>query len=77
MWEKIEEEIGDLLFAVVNASRFLYINPEIALNKAVNKFIKRFEYIETKGKQIGKKLEDMTLEEMDKLWNEAKVHRYE
>ncbi len=47
--QKIEEEIGDLLFAVVNASRFLCINPEVALNKAVNKFIKRFEFIETKG----------------------------
>ena len=75
--EKVEEELGDLLFAVVNASRFLCINPEVALNKTVNKFIKRFEFIEKRGKQIGKKLEEMTLEEMDVLWNEAKIHRYE
>ncbi len=74
--EKIEEELGDLLFAVVNASRFLCVNPEVALNKAVNKFIKRFEFIEIKSKKMGKKLEEMTLEEMDALWNEAKIHKY-
>lgn len=69
---KIEEEIGDLLFAVVNVARFLNIQPEIALNKTTDKFIKRFEYIEQKSKEIDKNIESMTLEEMDELWEEAK-----
>ncbi|WP_223376789.1 nucleoside triphosphate pyrophosphohydrolase [Schnuerera sp. xch1] len=73
---KIEEESGDLLFAVVNLCRFLDVNPEIALNKTVNKFISRFEFMEKKSKEIGKTLEEMTLEEMDVLWNEAKLHRH-
>ena len=74
--EKIEEELGDLLFAVVNVCRFLNVNPEVALNKTVNKFIARFEIMEAKSKKNGKKLEEMTLEEMDALWNEAKLHKY-
>ena len=73
--EKIEEELGDLLFSVVNVCRFLDINPEIALNKTINKFIERFEIMELKAVKMGIKLEDMTLEEMDVLWNEAKLHR--
>lgn len=70
--EKTEEELGDLLFAVVNVSRFLKIQPELALTKTINKFIKRFEYIETKSSENGRKLENMTLEEMDALWEQAK-----
>jgi tetrapyrrole methylase family protein/MazG family protein len=70
--EKTEEELGDLLFAVVNVSRFLKIQPELALTKTINKFIKRFEYIETTSADNGKKLTDMTLEEMDALWDKAK-----
>jgi len=70
--DKTEEELGDLLFAIVNVSRFLNIQPELALTKTINKFIKRFEYIETKSYENGKKLTDMTLEEMDALWDEAK-----
>lgn len=73
---KVEEEIGDLLFAVVNVCRFLNVNPEIALNRTVNKFIDRFEFMEKKSKKIGKKLEEMTLEELDDLWEEAKIHKY-
>lgn len=73
--ERKEEELGDLLFAVVNVCRFLNVNPEVALNKAVNKFIKRFEIMENKSKKIGRRLEEMTLEEMDALWNEAKLHK--
>lgn len=69
---KAEEELGDLLFAVVNVARFLKIQPELALTKTINKFIKRFEYIETKSSENGKKLTDMTLEEMDALWDKAK-----
>lgn len=73
--EKIEDEIGDLLFAIVNLSRFLNINPEIALNRTINKFISRFEFMEKALEGSGKKLEDMTLEEMDKLWDESKLHK--
>ena len=73
--EKIEEELGDLLFSVVNVCRFLDVNPEVALNKTINKFIGRFEMMELKAMKMGIKLEDMTLEEMDVLWNEAKLHR--
>ena len=71
--EEIEEEFGDLLFALVNISRFLKINPEFALTKAIKKFINRFEYIEKSALFQGKNLSDMTLEEMDLLWDEAKV----
>jgi tetrapyrrole methylase family protein/MazG family protein len=74
--QKTEEELGDLLFAVVNVCRFFNVNPEVALNKTVNKFIDRFQIMETKGRQIGKKLDEMTLEELDVLWNEAKLHKY-
>lgn len=67
--EKMEEEFGDLLFALVNLARFVKINPDIALNRTINKFINRFEYIETHSK---KDLKQMTLEEMDELWEESK-----
>lgn len=70
--ERVEEELGDLLFAVVNLARFLNVDPEVALNRTSNKFITRFEIMEEKSNDIGKKLEDMTLEEMDELWNLAK-----
>lgn len=70
--KRIQEELGDLLFAIVNVSRFLKVEPELALTGTVNKFIKRFEYIETKSIEAGKQLTDMTLEEMDVLWDEAK-----
>ena len=68
----IEEEIGDLLFAVVNVARFLKIQPELALRGTIEKFINRFQYIEKTALQNGKKIDKMTLQEMDKLWNEAK-----
>lgn len=70
--EKTEEELGDLLFAIVNVARFLKIQPELALTGTINKFIRRFEYIETKSREMGKELSDMNLPEMDALWNEAK-----
>lgn len=66
---KMEEEFGDLLFALVNLARFVKINPDVALNKTINKFINRFEYIETHS---NKDLKQMTLEEMDELWEESK-----
>ncbi len=67
--EKKEEEFGDLLFSLINYSRFIEVDPETALEKINRKFKKRFEYIE---KNAEKPLDDMTLEEMDDLWNEAK-----
>ena len=70
--EKVEQEFGDLLFALINYSRFIGVNPEDALEKTNKKFIKRFNYIEEKVKQEGKSLHDMTLAEMDVYWNEAK-----
>ncbi len=75
--EKVSEELGDLLFAVVNVSRFLNVHPELALNAATEKFINRFEYIEKHAQQSGIKLQEMSLEEMDFLWNEAKTHIFE
>lgn len=68
----IEEEFGDILFAMVNVARFLQINPEFALTKATKKFINRFEYIENSALSEGKQLSNMTLEEMDLLWDKAK-----
>ncbi len=67
--EGMEEEFGDLLFALVNFARFMKINPDIALNRTINKFINRFEYIETHS---GRDLKEMTLREMDELWEESK-----
>ena len=73
--ESIEEELGDLFFATVNVCRFLDINPEVALNKTINKFIHRLEIMDEKANQAGKSLESMTLEEMNVLWNIAKIHK--
>lgn len=73
---KIEEEIGDLIFAVVNVARFLNVQPELALTKTIEKFIDRFNYIEEIALKNGIKLESMTLEEMDSLWNRAKTHKF-
>ncbi|HET6245973.1 MAG: nucleoside triphosphate pyrophosphohydrolase [Bacteroidetes bacterium] len=70
---KAEEEFGDLLFSLVNYARFIDINAEDALERTNLKFIKRFNYIEEQAKNTNQKLEEMTLEEMDNLWNEAKL----
>jgi MazG family protein len=70
--EKIEEEIGDLLFVVVNLARKLDVEPETALKKTNRKFRRRFKFIEDELKRRGRALEDANLEEMDALWNEAK-----
>jgi len=69
--EKAESEFGDLIFSLVNYARFIGINPENALEKTNKKFIKRFQYIESKANESGKALQDMTLAEMDVYWNEA------
>src|SRR6476620_9161344 len=70
--EKIEGEFGDVLFSMINYARFLNINPEDALERTNKKFIKRFQYLESKADELGKPLMDMTLAEMDVFWNEAK-----
>lgn len=67
-----EHELGDLLFAIVNYARFIEVNPEDALERTNRKFIKRFRYIEDKAKEGQKPLNEMTLEEMEVFWNEAK-----
>ncbi|MFD3155543.1 nucleoside triphosphate pyrophosphohydrolase [Haloimpatiens sp. FM7330] len=71
----ITEEIGDLIFACVNVARFLDIDPEYALNYTIDKFISRFQYIEQRAIEQGLKLQQMTLKEMDNLWNEAKKQK--
>ena len=68
----IKEELGDLLFSIVNLARFLKVDPEEALNMTNAKFIKRFDFVEQGAIKSNKRLEDMTLEEMDKLWEKAK-----
>lgn len=70
--DKMEDEFGDLLFALINYSRFIGVNPEDALEKTNKKFIKRFQYLEEESKKDGKVMGEMTLEEMDVYWNRAK-----
>ena len=71
--EKATDEMGDLFFALVNAARLYKIRPDNALEKTNAKFIKRFNYIEQKAKEKGLSLKDMTLDEMEALWQEAKT----
>lgn len=70
--EKMESEFGDVLFSLINYARFLDINPEDALERTNKKFKKRFQYLEQQTKSIGKSLHDMSLDEMDVFWEEAK-----
>ena len=70
--ERSTEELGDFIFSVINAARLYKINPDDALEKTNRKFINRFNYIEEHSIRQGKPLTEMTLEDMDKLWNEAK-----
>jgi len=70
--DKMTEEFGDVLFSLINYARFLDINPETALEKTNKKFIKRFQYLEEKAKKEGKDLKNMSLNEMEAYWNEAK-----
>jgi tetrapyrrole methylase family protein / MazG family protein len=69
---KIEEELGDIFFMLVNLSRFLDVDPEQALRKTIGKFIRRFRFIEESAADAGKSLNDLTLDEMETLWQEAK-----
>ena len=70
--DKMESEFGDVLFSMINYARFLNINPEDALERTNKKFIKRFQYLESKAEELGKPLMEMTLAEMDVFWEEAK-----
>jgi XTP/dITP diphosphohydrolase len=70
--DKMEAEFGDVLFSMINYARFLKINPEDALERTNKKFIKRFQYLESKAVALGKNLAEMTLAEMDVFWEEAK-----
>ena len=71
--DKAEAEFGDVMFSLINAARLYKINPDNALEHTNQKFIRRFNYVEAHSIKEGKSLHDMTLEEMDKLWNEAKA----
>ncbi len=70
--ENSTRELGDFLFSIINAARLYHLNPDNALEMTNQKFIRRFNYVEDKAKKAGKSLKDMTLEEMDAYWNEAK-----
>lgn len=71
--ENSTQELGDFLFSVINAARLYKLNPDNALEKTNQKFIRRFNYVEDHSLKQGKSLKDMSLEEMDKLWDEAKL----
>ncbi len=70
--DDLEAEVGDLLFSIVNAARLYGVNPDNALERTNRKFIERFEYIERTAKEHGKSITDLSLEEMETLWQEAK-----
>jgi XTP/dITP diphosphohydrolase len=70
--DRIEAEFGDLFFSLINAARLYKINPDNALERTNQKFIKRFNHIEQRAKEVGKSLKDMTLDEMEVFWQEAK-----
>ncbi len=70
--DRMEAEFGDLLFSIVNAARLYHVNPDNALERTNRKFIKRFTYLEKEAKQNGRNLKEMTLAEMEEIWQEAK-----
>ena len=70
--EKMEEEIGDLLFSVINAARLYNVEPETALERTNRKFMRRFKYLESKAQEMNRSLKEMSLEEMEAIWQEAK-----
>lgn len=70
--DAIEDEFGDVLFALINYARFLKVNPENALERTNKKFIRRFQFIEQKAKEEGRQITDLSLNEMEKLWLDAK-----
>jgi MazG family protein len=70
--DSAQDEFGDLLFSLINYARFVDINPEEALERTNKKFIRRFQYLESQAGELGKELADMSLDEMDEFWEEAK-----
>jgi MazG family protein len=72
--EKTQNQFGDLFFSLINAARLYNIDPETALEKTNKKFIKRFNYLEEESARRGKKIKDMTLDEMNEIWEEAKIN---
>ena len=72
--EKLQEEIGDLLFAITNLARHLNVDPEQAIEQCNQKFLRRFKYIETQISQQGKSMQTASLDELDALWDEAKIN---
>jgi XTP/dITP diphosphohydrolase len=70
--QRIESEFGDVLFSMINYARFLKVDPDNALERTNKKFIKRFQYLEGRARELGKSLKEMTLAEMDTYWEEAK-----
>jgi tetrapyrrole methylase family protein/MazG family protein len=72
MQRHLEDEMGDVLFSLVNLARFLKVNPEDAMRRATNRFADRFHFIEAEASRMGRTLESMTLAEMDALWEKAK-----
>ena len=75
--QRSTQELGDFLFSVINAARLYKLNPDNALEMTNQKFIRRFNYIEQHSIRVGKPLTEMTLNEMDELWNEAKAKEIE
>ena len=71
--DKMENEFGDLFFSLINAARLYRINPDNALERTNQKFLRRFNYLESQTIQQGRSLKDMSLDEMDKIWDEAKA----
>jgi XTP/dITP diphosphohydrolase len=70
--DKVESEFGDVLFSLINFSRFIKVDPESALERTNKKFIQRFKYLESEAEKNGQSLEEMTLEQMDVYWNRSK-----
>lgn len=70
--DKMEQEFGDMFFSLINAARLYGVNPENALERTNQKFMKRFNYLESKTMKLGRSLKDMNLAEMDEIWEEAK-----
>ena len=71
--EKVTAEFGDVMFSLINAARLYHINPDNALEQTNRKFIRRFNYLEQRVKEQGRNLKEMTLQEMDQFWDEAKA----
>ena len=70
--DKATSEFGDIMFSLINAARLYKINPDTALEQTNQKFISRFNYVEDKARESGRAINELTLEEMDEYWNEAK-----